>query len=98
MEVGPKDIAKNEVRAVRRYDGNKQQIGLTGIVSTVQTMLHEIQNNLLSRARKVRDDHLKYVTEWSQFVPALDRKNLVLIPWCEAVKCEEEIKDRSGRR
>lgn len=28
-------------------------------------------------------------------MPSLDRKNLVLAPWCERIACEEEIKART---
>ncbi len=29
-------------------------------------------------------------------VPALDRKHIVMAPWCEFVECEEGIKERTG--
>ncbi len=28
-------------------------------------------------------------------MPALDRRNLVLAPWCERIACEEQVKERT---
>lgn len=36
--------------------------------------------------------HRIVVKEWSEVVPALDAKNVVLIPHCLAEKCEDKIK------
>lgn len=82
---------------MRRDDGSKQQLALSTLPSTVPQLLTNIQKDMLARATKVRDDHLKHVKEWKDFVPALNAKNLVLIPWCEQTKCEDDIKDRSAR-
>lgn len=38
---------------------------------------------------------LKVITEWKDFVPALDKKNIAVIPWCEVEACEDDIKERS---
>ena len=37
------------------------------------------------------------MTEWKNFVPTLEGKNIVLAPWCNVEACEEDIKDRSGK-
>jgi prolyl-tRNA synthetase len=90
-------LAANETRAVRRDDGSKQQLALATVTTTVPALLETIQSDMLKRATQVRDSRLKHVTEWKDFCPALDSKSLVMIPWCEAVKCEEQIKENSAR-
>ncbi|KAF9939872.1 hypothetical protein BGZ65_009060 [Modicella reniformis] len=45
----------------------------------------------------LRDANLSYITEWKDFVPALDNKNFCMIPWCEESSCEDEIKEKSAR-
>jgi len=37
-------------------------------------------------------------TEWDKFVPALNDRNVVLIPHCLTEKCEDEIKEMSARK
>lgn len=97
LELGPKDLAKNETRAVRRDNGSKMQLSLVDIKSSVPTMLDKIQSDMFRRAKNIRDDRLVKVTEWKDFTPALDCRKLVLAPWCEAVECEESIKKRSEK-
>lgn len=95
--MGPKDLAKEEARAIRRDTGLKQQLPLSTLATSILALLDVIQGDMLARATAVRDNHLKYVEEWSAFVPALDAKNLVMIPWCEEIACEDQIKERSSR-
>ena len=57
VEVGPKDIAKNGVFLGRRDTGEKQGIGRDEFVATVSSLLTEIQDGLLARAKKLRDDN-----------------------------------------
>jgi prolyl-tRNA synthetase len=52
---------------------------------------------MFARAKKVYDERLKEITRWDDFVPALDAKCVAVIPWCEREKCEDDIKERSGR-
>jgi len=37
--------------------------------------------------------HRLVITNWEEVVPALDAKNVVLIPSCLAEKCEDKIKE-----
>ncbi|KAG0273320.1 hypothetical protein BGZ95_010867 [Linnemannia exigua] len=46
---------------------------------------------------ETRDANVIQVEDWKDFVPALDDKKFCLIPWCEEVACEEEIKEKSAR-
>ena len=50
---------------------------------------------MYKKALKSREDHTKHVTNWEQFMEALDHKFICLAPWCDTVKCEEAVKDRS---
>ncbi|KAH8921916.1 prolyl-tRNA synthetase, partial [Atractiella rhizophila] len=42
------------------------------------------------------DTRLKVITEWSNFVPTLNGRNICVIPWCEVEECEDKIKERSA--
>lgn len=51
---------------------------------------------MLEKARKEMNDHIVVVTEWKNFVPNLNKNNIVVIPWCEEKECEEAIKKLSA--
>ncbi|KNE62363.1 proline-tRNA ligase [Allomyces macrogynus ATCC 38327] len=82
IEVGPKDMAKNQVLTVRRDSGAKNPLPMENLGAAVNTLLESIQADMLAKATKERDEHLK---------------NLVMAPWCTEPACEDQIKDRSAR-
>jgi prolyl-tRNA synthetase len=97
LEIGPKDIAKNETRGVRRDTSVSAQFSLDGIVKTVTDLLEKIQGDMFAAAKQIRDDHLVSVTTFPEFCTKLNQKNMLIAPWCEAVSCEESVKDRSAK-
>lgn len=100
LEFGPKDSAAHCVTTSRRdvegSDG-KGTIQITELAAGVKSLLESIQKDLYSRADKVYKDHTKTITSWDDFVPALNEKNVCLIPHCLTEKCEDEIKEMSAR-
>jgi len=100
LEVGPRDLAAGRFEGVRRFDGSKVEGGVQFDCETlpnrVGDILQGIQASMLHKARRERDSHLSIVTEWKDFVPALDRGDIVLAPWCELVEMEEWVKEQTG--
>jgi prolyl-tRNA synthetase len=99
IELGPKDFAESQVTVVRRDTGEKIAIKVDAdFAQTINTLLTTVQADMLAKARRDRDSHLNIVTEWSNFVPRLDKGDIVLAPWCERIECEEWVKDQTGPR
>ncbi|KAI0037151.1 prolyl-tRNA synthetase [Vararia minispora EC-137] len=97
LEIGPQDLAKQQTLSVRRDTGVKAPISLSDILTAVPKLLETIQTDMFTRAHKTYHEHIKTVGDWDGVVPALDSKNVVVIPWCEVEECEDDIKERSGR-
>ena len=51
---------------------------------------------MFKRAQETYFERLRVVNRWEDVVPTLDDKCVVVIPWCEGGKCEDDIKDRSA--
>ncbi|CAG8728249.1 26298_t:CDS:2, partial [Racocetra persica] len=98
LEIGPRDLTKNQTLSVRRDNGVKDPIPLDKLTTCVPDILNTIQKDMFERAKKIYDDHVKVIHKWEDFVPALDSKNVVLVPWCEQEHCEDKIKEKSSRR
>lgn len=81
--------------SVRRYDNHKEAMPLDDISTTVKSYLDNIQADMLKRATENFDQRIRTVTNWDDFVPTLDAKCALVIPWCEAEQCEDDIKERS---
>lgn len=44
------------------------------------------------KAKEERDSHIIIVREWKDFVPALEKRCLVLTPFCDQKEWEEKVK------
>jgi len=82
---------------VRRDTGVKAPQALSNLSQTVPKLLDTIQSDMYAKAKQEFDSHIVTVTDWDDVVPALDAKNIVVMPWCEVERCEDDIKERSGR-
>ena len=56
-------------------------------------LLPKIHDQMYDKAKKSRDDHMKHVDNWEDFMSALGGRNVCLADWCDTVDCECKIKD-----
>ncbi|KAH8429575.1 proline--tRNA ligase [Aspergillus melleus] len=101
IEFGPGESAGNFVTAARRdipgKDG-KITIPIPELGTAVPTLLETIQSDLFKRADHEYRTHRKLITNWDEFTPALNDKNICIIPHCLTEECEDQIKDMSARK
>ena len=97
IEVGPRDMEQQQARVVVRFNGDKMDMPVEGLGTALVSKLDEIQSAMLTKARVKRNEHLVTVTDWKDFVPNLEKHNLVLTPWCggEHQDWEEWVKEKS---
>ncbi|KAI5481834.1 proline-tRNA ligase [Pseudohyphozyma bogoriensis] len=95
LEIGPKDYEKKTVLSVRRDTGEKVDLPVADLATSIPALLERIQSEMLERARETMGKHISVITEWKDFVPTLNKKNICVIPWCEEEACEDDIKKRS---
>eukprot|EP00586_Coscinodiscus_wailesii_P011113 CAMPEP_0172496260 /NCGR_PEP_ID=MMETSP1066-20121228/84196_1 /TAXON_ID=671091 /ORGANISM="Coscinodiscus wailesii, Strain CCMP2513" /LENGTH=975 /DNA_ID=CAMNT_0013268455 /DNA_START=88 /DNA_END=3015 /DNA_ORIENTATION=- len=97
LEVGPRDIEKNQVFFCIRHSMEKKDIPVSDLPTLIPEELKNIHNQMFEKVKKERDSHLVQVTEWKDFVPNLEKNNMVLTPWCggEHQDWEEWVKEKS---
>mmetsp|Transcript_15510 Transcript_15510/g.41585 ORF Transcript_15510/g.41585 Transcript_15510/m.41585 type:complete len:699 (-) Transcript_15510:368-2464(-) len=95
VEIGPNDLAKGQVTVVRRDTLAKCEVPLPVLLQKVALLLVEMQHDMLAKATAQRDSCISRVTEWKDFVPALDKKHMVLTPFCNEEEWEDKVKDMS---
>jgi prolyl-tRNA synthetase len=98
LEYGPKDAAKNVVSFARRDTGEKGTIAIADLATEVSKLLETIQSDMYNKADTAFRSHRIVIKKWDEVVPALDAKNVALIPHCLAEKCEDKIKDLTTGR
>ncbi|KAF2838801.1 prolyl-tRNA synthetase [Patellaria atrata CBS 101060] len=98
LEFGPKDSANHVVTTSRRDQEGKSTIPISDLAAQTKALLDTIQSDLFNKADKEFREHRKLITDWKDFVPALNAKNVCLIPHCEGGPCEDQIKEMSARK
>ena len=93
MEIGPKDIEKASVLVARRDTREKMGVPMEGLVGAVKSLLDAVQQNLLERAVRFRDEHTQRVDSYDAFKLAMEgRPGFVIAAWCGSAACEAHIK------
>jgi len=95
IELGAKDMEKQEVKIAIRHSGAKSQMKWDELKESMVGLMDTIQTDMFEKAKKAREEHLNHVTNWEEFMESLSKKNICLAPWCNTVKCEENVKDQS---
>lgn len=98
LEVGPKDMEKNQVVLVRRDTGEKQFVSLEGIEQTIQQLLIDVQENLLNKARNHREENTHIALNFAGLkeFAAKERPGFIKAMWCEDQACEDKIKEETS--
>lgn len=97
LEIGPKDIEKNQCIVVRRDNFEKQPVGLDNIDVDIKRILENIQKNMYETALKHRDSHTYTALNMEEFEEIINTKpGFIKAMYCGNQDCEDEIKDRTG--
>jgi prolyl-tRNA synthetase len=96
LEIGPKDIEKQQCVLVRRDTREKEFVPQAVLGTRAQELLNTVQNALLERARKFLADNTTRVTTYEQFKEVMAGKRGFLVAgWCRDAACEAAIKEET---
>ncbi len=95
IEIGPRDLEKEQVVLVRRDNGKKEFIKIKSLKNNIKNNLEQMQDSLYKKAKKFLDSNIVKTENWNQFVSEIKNKKLVLAKFCGDKECEEWIKDKS---
>jgi len=96
LEIGPRDIDNKQAVFVRRDTGKKDTVKLKDLEKNAKKALEEIQNKLLSNAKKHLTDNTVSAKTYEELKSAIEKKKMVRASWCENAACEEKIKDETA--
>lgn len=96
IELGPKDIKKNQLILVRRDSGEKMVVGIEGATQKIVELLEEIQKNLFQRAVDFVQSNTFEARDLNEFLEILEEKRgFIKAPWCGSSDCERLIKEKT---
>lgn len=96
IEVGPRDLANQQIVLVRRDTGEKRAIPAQTADREIPALLDAIQTNLFERARHYRDERTFTLDDYEEFKERVEAVNgFYLLHWCEEHSCEEKIAEET---
>lgn len=97
LEIGPKDIEKNQVVLVRRDNHEKVFVPMENLAQTIENMLDEVHKGLYEKALAMREAHTHVAHNMDEFKDALEnKKGFVKAMWCGGRQCEDSIKEQTA--
>jgi len=90
IEIGPKDVEKNELTLVRRDSGKKKSVSLKDAEKTIKTELQDLEQSLYANAEKLLKENMHCVLTIEE---AKQKTGIVALPWCGNKDCALEIEN-----
>jgi len=93
IEIGPKDIDKQQVVLVNRLTREKLFIPSNQLIPTLKGKLVEIQTQLFQKALQFREENTHSVNDYEELKSIIEnRRGLARCGWCGSPDCEARIK------
>ena len=97
IEMGPRDIEKNQVVLARRDTGEKEFVSIDDLEVRLPALLEEIQQDLFDKAFAHREMMTNVAADMDEFKQTLDEKSgFIKAMWCGDTACEEKIKEETS--
>ncbi|MFW6132049.1 MAG: proline--tRNA ligase [Candidatus Aminicenantaceae bacterium] len=96
IEIGPKDVEKNQVVVVHRTTREKEFIQVQDIPKKVPEILERIQKYMYDQALKFQKDHTYEMESYEEFKDIMEsQRGFIRSFWCGNPECEEKIKEET---
>ena len=97
VEIGPKDMEKQQCCMARRDTGEKTFVPLSDLESAAQTLLQDVHDNLYAMAEKNLEDNTFDFTTWEEVKEMAQGKGgFARTKWCGSLECELAMKEKAG--
>ncbi len=97
LEIGPKDIEKNQCVLVRRDTREKLFISLDNLENEITQLLENIEKDMYQKALENRTNKTKTLHDFEEIIQTSKTEDgFIISPWCGQLSCEEEMKEKAG--
>jgi prolyl-tRNA synthetase len=97
VEIGPKDMEKNQCCICRRDTGEKIFVPLSELEEDVRWLLDEVHKGLYNRAKKNLEDHTRVCMTLEEVKDFMESEGgFAKTMWCGELDCELAMKERAG--
>ena len=97
VEIGPKDMEKEQCCIARRDTGEKTFVPLNELETKVAELLQDVHDNLYRMAKKNLEDNSFDMTSWEEVkAMAQGKGGFARTKWCGSQECELAMKEKAG--
>lgn len=97
LEIGPKDIEKNQCVLVRRDTREKYFVSLDELETKIPEILDDIQSSLYNAAKESLYSRIYDANTMEEAKDIADNKpGFIRAMWCGSLECEMKMKDEVG--
>ncbi len=97
LEIGPKDIEKNQCVLVRRDNREKIFVPLDNLENAIPKALELVRQGMYDKAYKRREEMTYIAKNLDELKNIADTKpGFIKAMWCGSQECEEKLKEISG--
>jgi prolyl-tRNA synthetase len=97
LEIGPKDMEKNQCVLVRRNDREKVFVSLDDLESAITEQLGAVRKGIYEKALERQKSMTYAATSLDEIKDLADNKpGLIKAMWCGDLECEEKLKEVAG--
>ena len=94
LEIGPKDIEKQQVILVNRLNRKKTPVRWDDVPATVEQLLAEIQRDLFQSAKRFLEDSTRSADSLAELKEIIETKRgMVKSSWCGDPACETRVRE-----
>ena len=95
LEIGPRDVEKEQVVLVRRDTGEKISVAIKELDKRLPEIMKSMNDAMYKKAKAFLDESVVPVKGWSDFLAAIKDNKMALAPWCGKQDCETAIKEKT---
>ncbi len=97
LEIGPKDIEKNQCVIVRRDTREKYFVSLDELETKIPELLDAVHNGIYEKALKRREEMTYVAKSFEEIKDIADNKpGFIKSMWCGELECEQKLKEELG--
>ena len=96
IAIGQRDLENGTYEVARRDTLEKQVVNADVVVSTIENLLEEIQENIFKKAIDYRTEHVTEVDSYDEFKKVLEEKGgFISAHWDGTSETEEKVKNET---
>ena len=96
IAIGPRDLENDTVELARRDTLEKNTVSTSSLCKKITNLLQEIQESLLIKAKKYRDNNTHHAKDWNHFKELIEKDSgFIYAHWDGSAETEQKIKEET---